>query len=93
LANVALGQTFAEAFGEFVVLETPAGGGEEGGGGLGNEAFEDEVGTQVGNEIAEEVDVCLYGVEVEVAGVGGVFFGHAGALDELELVELEGGDG
>ena len=78
---------------EFVVFESPAGGGEKGCGRLRDEAFEYDVGTQAGEEVAEEPDVFFYGEEVEVGRMLCVFRCHEGATDELELVYLQGVDG
>lgn len=78
---------------ELMVFQAPARNGKEAGGGLGNEAFEDEVGTEAFDEVNNEVNVFVGGKEMEVGGMFCIFLRHSGALDELELVEFEGGDG
>lgn len=78
---------------KFMVFQAPAWNGKEAGGGLGYEALKDEVGTETFDEIDDEVNIFVGGEEMEVGGTFCIFLRHAGALDELELVEFEGGDG
>ncbi len=77
---------------ELMVFQAPARNGKEAGGGLGNEAFEDEVGTEAFDEVNNEVNVFVGGKEMEVGGMFCIFLRHSGVLDELELVEFEGGE-
>ena len=83
----------AEAVNDFVVLQAPARNGEKGGGGLGDEAFEHEVGSETFDEVDDEVDVFVGSEEMEVGGILLVFLCHSSATNELELVKLERGEG
>ena len=74
---------------KLVVLQAPAGDGEEAGGRLRDKALEDKVGTETLDEVDDEVDVFIGREEVEIGRIRGIFGSHASTLDELELVELE----
>ena len=60
---------------------------------MGDEAFEDDISTEVLNEIDDEVDVFIRREEVEVGRIGQILFRHPSALDELQLMEFEQRDG
>ena len=60
---------------------------------MGDKAFEDDVSTEVLNEIDDEVDVFVGREEVEVSRIGQILFRHPSALDELQLMEFEQRDG
>lgn len=78
---------------KLVVLQAPAGDGEEAGGRLRDKALEDKVGTETLDEVDDEVDVFIGREEVEIGRIRGIFGSHASTLDELELVELEQSQG
>ena len=56
---------------------------------MGDEAFEDDVRTEVLNEVNDEVDIFIRHEKVEVDRIGKIFFRHPSALDELQLMEFE----
>ena len=60
---------------------------------MGDKAFEDDVSTEVLNEIDDEVDIFIRREEVEVDRIGKIFFRHPSALDELQVMEFEQRDG
>jgi len=93
LIAVALNHAGSETGYELMVLESPTRDGEERGGGLGDETFEDEVGSEAFDEVDDEVDVFVGGEEMKVGRILFVFLCHPGASNELELVELECGEG
>ena len=78
---------------EFVVLQPPPWLCEQLRRRLADEALEYHVGAAVGDELADEPDVFVGCQPHEVVGVVDEFLCHACALDELQLVELEYGDG
>ncbi len=77
---------------ELMVFQAPTWNGKERRWGLGDEAFEDEVGAKAFKEVDDEVDVLVGREEVEISRMGLIFFGHACASDELKLVEFEHGE-
>ena len=72
-----------------IVLQAPVGGKEKVLGRGGDEAFEDDVGAQALHETGDEVDILIDREEMEVVGPFGILLSHAGAPDELELMELD----
>ena len=60
---------------------------------MGYETFKNEVGSEAFDEVDDEVDVFVGSEEMKVGGILLVFLCHSGATNELELVELEGGEG
>ena len=60
---------------------------------MGDEAFEDDVGTEAFDEVDDEVDVFVGREEVEVGRIRQILFRHPSALDELQLMEFEQRDG
>ena len=60
---------------------------------MGDEAFEDDVGTEAFDEVDDKVDVFLRREEVKVSEICKILFRHPSALDELQLMEFEQRDG
>ena len=65
---------------KLVVLQAPAGDGEEAGGRLRDKALEDKVGTETLDEVDDEVDVFIGREEVEIGRIRGIFGSHASTL-------------
>ena len=85
--------TSTKAVHKFVVFQAPSGKGKKTGRRLGNKAFENKVWTQAFYEINDEVNIFVGGEEMEVGRLLRKLLRHSGALDELELMELERGEG
>ena len=60
---------------------------------MGDEAFEDDVRTEVLNEVNDEVDIFIRHEKVEVGRIYKILFRHPSALDNLQLMEFEQRDG
>lgn len=85
--------TSTKAVYKFVVLQAPSRDGKEAGWRLRDKAFENKVGTQAFYEINDKIYVFIGGEEMEIGGFFLIFLCHTGTLDELELMELERGEG
>ena len=76
---------------KLMVLQPPSRHGKQARRRLRNEAFEHQIRAKTLHEIYHQIDILIGGKEVEISRTAQVFFGHPSAPDELELMELKGG--